>query len=49
MLGATDKTRLPITGLYFEVIFNENIKVKVARKMPVEAQKFSKGMAVLFL
>ena len=27
MLGATDKTRSPITGLYFEVIFNENIKL----------------------
>jgi hypothetical protein len=32
MLGATDKTRSPITGLYFEVIFNENIKVRVALK-----------------
>jgi hypothetical protein len=50
MLGATDKTQSPITGLKFEVIFNENIKVKVARKMPVEAQKVCRGMAaVLFL
>jgi len=48
MLSATDKTRSPITGLKFKVIFNENIKVKVARKMPVEAQKVSRGIAVLF-
>jgi len=32
MLGATDKTRSPITGLYFEVIYNENIKVKFVLK-----------------
>ena len=49
MLGATDETRSPITGLYSEVIFNSNIKGKVARKMPMEAQKVSRGMAVPFL
>ena len=49
MLGATDKTRSPITVLYFEVIFNSNIKGKVTRKMPKAAQKVSRGMAVLFL
>jgi hypothetical protein len=48
MLGATDKTRSPITGLKFKIIFNESIKAKVARKIPVKAQKFSGGTAVPF-